>query len=127
MILIDSDVLIWLTRGHEKARARLAAIDPWRISVVTYLELAQGCRNKAELDRLKRGLAARQTLVLPLTPAISDRCVSLIDEYALSHGIQMADALIAATALESGLTVLTGNTKHFVPIAGLEVESFEPA
>ena len=40
---------------------------------------------------------------------------------------ELADALIAATALESGLTVLTGNTKHFVPIAGLEVESFEPA
>jgi hypothetical protein len=126
MILIDSDVLIWLTRGHEQARERLARVDPWRISVVTYLELAQGCRNKAELDRLKRGLAIRETMILPLTPAISDRCVGVIEEFALSHGIQMADALIAATALEHGLTVLTANAKHFTPITGLDVETFEP-
>jgi len=126
MILIDSDVLIWLTRGHEQARERLARIDPWRISVVTYLELAQGCRNKAELERLKRGLAVRKTMILPLTPAISERCVGLVEELALSHGIQMADALIAATALENGLTVLTANARHFTPVAGLEVEIFEP-
>lgn len=79
------------------------------------------------MDRLKRGLLARKTQVLPLTPAISDRCMSLIDEYALSHGLQAADALIAATALENGLTVLTANTKHFTPITGLKVEAFEPA
>ena len=126
MILIDSDVLIWFTRGHERARERLAMVDPWRISVVTYLELAQGCRNRAELERLKRGLVARNTIILPLTPAISDRCVRLIDEFALSHGMQLADALIAATALVSGLAVLTANAKHFAPIAGLKVETFEP-
>jgi hypothetical protein len=113
VILIDSDVLIWLTRGHEQARERLARVDPWSISVVTYLELAQGCRNKAELDRLKRGLAARNTTILPLTPAISERCVGLIEEFALSHGVQMADAMIAATALEpvSGLARVASSSK----------------
>ncbi len=29
MIVIDSDVLIWLTRGHAGAKARLAQINPW--------------------------------------------------------------------------------------------------
>lgn len=48
-VLIDSDVLIWLTRGHVGAATRLQAIDNWRILVVTYMELAQGCRDKAEL------------------------------------------------------------------------------
>ena len=105
MILIDSDVLIWITRGHEKARERLAKLERWRISVVTYVELAQGCRNKAEVDRLNRGLAARSTQILPLTPEISGRCVQLIDQYAMSHGLQLADALIAAAALENGLTL----------------------
>jgi len=51
MHLIDSDVLIWLTRGDERARSRLAQIAPWQISVVTYLEIAQGCRNRQELER----------------------------------------------------------------------------
>ena len=91
-ILIDSDVLVWLTRGHPGAAQRLHEIDPWRISVVTYIELAQGCRDKAELARLKKGLAARHTEVLPITPAISQRAADLIDALALSHGIRLADA-----------------------------------
>lgn len=52
-MLIDTDVLIWLARGHEGAAQRLANAVPWHLSVVTYIELAQGCRDKAELTRLK--------------------------------------------------------------------------
>lgn len=125
-ILIDSDVLVWLTRGHTGAAQRLQAIDPWRVSVVTYMELAQGCRDKADLARLKKGLAARHTEVLPLTPAISHHAAELIDALALSHSMRLADALIGATALEHGLTLLTANTKHFGAIEGLQVEAFVP-
>ena len=82
--LIDSDVLVWLTRGHAAAAQRLHQITPWRISVVTYIELAQGCRDKAELARLKKGLTAHHTEVLPLTPAISQCAADLIDALALS-------------------------------------------
>ena len=68
---IDSDVLVWPTRGHPGAGARLRAIRPWRISTVTYTELSQGCRDKAELARLKKGLTARRAEIVPITPAIS--------------------------------------------------------
>ena len=125
-ILIDSDVLVWLTRGHTGAAQRLQEINPWRLSVVTYMELAQGCRDKAELARLKKGLAARHTEVLPLTPAISQRAAGLIDTLALSHSMRLADALIGATALERDLTLLTANTKHFGAVEGLQVETFAP-
>ena len=125
-ILIDSDVLVWLTRGHPGAAQRLHAINPWRISVVTYIELAQGCRDKAELARLKKGLTARGTEVLPITPSISQRAADLIDTLALSHSMRLADALIGATALEHDLTLLTANTKHFGAVEGLQVEAFAP-
>lgn len=70
-VLIDSDVLIWLTRGHVGAAQRLGQINTWRISVVTYMELAQeGCRDKAELARLKKGLTARSTGMFGVTPSI---------------------------------------------------------
>lgn len=127
MILIDSDILIWLTRGHVGAKTRLAKIaNPWQISTITYLELAQGCRNKDELQRAKRGLKFQQTQILPLTPTISERAIALIDEHALADGLQLADALIAATALEHNFTLLTGNTKHFISIGKLMIERFEP-
>ena len=125
-MLIDTDVLIWMTRGHAGAAVRLQALLPWRISAVTYMELAQGCRNKQELERAKTGLSLCRTEILPVSVAISDRAVQLIDAYALSHGLQLGDALIAATALEHGLPVLTANTKHFGQIEGLQVEAFVP-
>lgn len=125
-MLIDSDVLVWLTRGHVGAATRLHAVSPWRISAVTYIELAQGCRDKSELARLKKGLAARDTEVVPLTPAISGRAADLIDGLALSHGLRLADALIAATAVELDATLFTANVKHFSGVPGLVIETFEP-
>ncbi len=117
---------MWLTRGYAAAARRLDALDTWHISVVTYIELAQGCRDKAELARLKKGLAARNTEIIPITPAISQHASLLIDELALSHGLRLADALIGATAMEHQFTLLTGNAAHFAPITDLNIETFVP-
>ena len=125
-MLIDTDVLVWLTRGHEGAADLLHALPTWRISVVTYIELAQGCRDKAELARLKKGLAARSTEIVPITPAISTRAAELIDRLALSHGLRLADALIGATAIEHRTALITANVKHFSAVEGLTIEAFEP-
>ena len=125
-VLIDSDVLVWLTRGHVGAAQRLHALEAWRISAVTYIELAQGCRDKADLARLKKGLAARNTEIVPITPAVSQRAAELIDALALSHGLRLADALIAATAVEHQATLITANVKHFSAVNGLDIEAFLP-
>jgi predicted nucleic acid-binding protein len=123
-LLIDSDVLVWFTRGHAGAAERLRHVNPWRISIVTYLELAQGCRNLEELARLKRGLASRHTVTIPITPTTCERAAALIDGMALSHGLRLADALIAATAVEDKATLITGNVKHFGSVPGLTIEAF---
>ena len=125
-MLIDSDVLVWLTRGHPLAAQRLNAIAVWRISAVTYMELAQGCRDKAELARLKKGLAARHTEILSITPAIAQCACDLIDALALSHGMRLADALIGATAIEHHLTLVTANVKHFSAVSNLALDAFAP-
>ena len=65
-----------------------------------YTELAQGCRDKADLVRLKKGLTARNTEIVPITPAISTRAAELIDALAQSQGLRLADALIGATAID---------------------------
>lgn len=101
-------------------------INTWRISVVTYMELAQGCRDKGELARLKTGLAARNTDVLQVTPVISERAAELVDSLALSHGMRLADALIGATAIVHGATLITANTRHFEAVQNLIIEAFLP-
>jgi len=126
VMLIDSDVLVWLTRGHVGAAQRLHSLPAWKISVVTYIELAQGCRDKADLARLKQGLAARNTEIVPITPAISQRAADLIDTLALSHGMRLADSLIAATAIDIEAALLTANGKHFSAVEGLKIEAFVP-
>lgn len=80
--------------------------------------------HKAELTALQQMFELRKTLVLPLTPAITRRATELMTTLALSHGLQAGDALIAATALEHQLRLLTGNSKHFTPIDTLVVERF---
>lgn len=70
-------------------------------------------------------MVLKRTELLPLTPGTSGRAIQFIDAYALSDGLQAADALIAATAIEHNLTLLTGNSKYFAAIAELKIEQFD--
>lgn len=63
---------------------------------------------------------------MPITPAISELAVELIDRLALSHGLRLADALIAATAIAHQSILLTANVKHFSAVDGLTIEPFAP-
>ena len=72
-MLIDSDVLVWFTRDHVGAAQRLSRLAACRISVATNIELVQGCRDKGELARLKKRLAAHNMEILQITSAISQR------------------------------------------------------
>ena len=125
-MLVDTDVLIWHLRGYQQAAQRLDRLSGLTLSAISFLELIQGMRNKAELAAVQKMLALRKADVLPLTPAITQRAVSLMEILALSHGLQIADALIAATAIEHNLTLLTGNIKHFRSVEGLQIEHFKP-
>jgi predicted nucleic acid-binding protein len=55
-VLVDSDVLIWALRGNARAVAALQGKADWYISAVSYMELAQGCRNKTELKAMQKSL-----------------------------------------------------------------------
>jgi len=125
-MLVDTDVLIWHLRGLPKATQTLDRLPRLRISAITYLELLQGLRSGAELRAIQQSLAMRNTERLPLTPAITDRATTMMETLALSHGLLLGDALIAATALEHGLAVFTANVRHFDPVEGLRIERFAP-
>jgi predicted nucleic acid-binding protein len=126
MMLVDTDVLIWHLRGYPQATRRLDELGALTLSAVSYLEVLQGMRSKAELVAVKKMLAHRAATLLPVSEAITQRAIELMEAITLSHGLQMGDALIAATALDHGLPVLTANVKHFGAIQGLKVEAFIP-
>jgi hypothetical protein len=125
-MLVDTDVLIWHLRGYPQATRRLDELGALTLSAISWLEVLQGMRNKAELLAVKKMLDKRSATLLPVTEAITLRATELMESLTLSHGLQMGDALIAATAIEHQLPVLTANVKHFSPVAGLTVEAFMP-
>lgn len=125
-VLIDSDVLIWLTCGNASAVAVVQNTPDWVISAVSYMELAQGCRNKTELKAMQKAFKSSENDVLPITLSISSLACTLVEKYALSHSVHMADALIAATAITHSLPLMTANNKYFSAIDGLRIQVFKP-
>lgn len=126
MMLVDTDVLIWHLRGYPQATRRLDELGALTLSAVSYLEVLQGMRNKSELQAVKKMFDKRAATLLPVTEAITLRATELMEAFTLSHGLQMGDALIAATAIEHQLPVLTANVKHFGAVSGFLIEAFAP-
>lgn len=126
MIMIDSDVLIWYMRGNLKAKKTIEKLSSFFISVVTYMELVQGMRNKRELTLLRSALRKWNAKVIFINEDISAKAMFLVEQHYLSNSLVLADALIASTAISNGLKLLTGNTKHYKVIKNIELESFKP-
>jgi predicted nucleic acid-binding protein len=125
-MLVDTDVLIWNLRGNEKAADLLDNAGGFLVSAVSYMELVQGVRDKTELAVLRRAMRYWNASVLPLDEQISSRATYLMESHALSHGLQVADALIAATAISAGSKLITANDRHYRFIDGLDIDVFRP-
>lgn len=125
-MLIDTDVLIWVMRGHAKAAAAVNAAPARGLSVVTFMELLQGARDQREVKAIKAFLAGLALRMLPLTETVGYRASIYMEEHVLSSGLGLADALVAATAVEANEPLLTANQKHYKAVTDLEIELFRP-
>ncbi len=90
------------------------------------MELVQGMRNKNEFRSFQRQMRRWETEIIHIDPEISARAVFYVQEYALSHTMMMADALIAATAIRVGGILCTANEKQYRFIPLLEYQIFTP-
>ncbi len=123
-VLVDTDVLIWYLRGNEKAAKSLESLDGFCISVVTYMELVQGMRNAKELRTLKQTLREWEVKIVQIESEISMKASMYVEEYYLSNSMQLADALIAATANRLGAELLTANDKHYRCLKDIKIKKF---
>ena len=125
-MLFDTDVLIWVFRGNQKAAKVVETAQQRYLSVVTYMELLQGARDKQELKTLKSFLSDYAFELLPLSENIGHRASIYMEQYALKAAMHVADALVAATAVENRLILCTANRKHYKPIRDLDLKVFRP-
>jgi len=120
--LTDTDILIDAARGVADAISFLnaqRATSGLYVSIISPMELVAGCSNKTELAQVQQFLQ-RVTIVF-ISTAASQIAYQLMESFFLSHGLLIPDALIAATALEHGLTLYTKNVRHFRMIPNLRV------
>jgi predicted nucleic acid-binding protein len=109
-ILLDSDVLVDHLRGHRRI---VAGRDELHVSAITRAELCSG--RGADERRVRRLL--EPVTDLPVDSAIAERAGRLRRD----SRRRLPDALIAATALEHRLTLVTRNLRDFEGIRGLKV------
>lgn len=120
-MIIDTDVLIWAQRGSKKAASLIDRAEHRCISAQTYMEMLQGARNSHQMRVTKDFLRDFDFQIFPLTENIGHRASIYIESYALSHGMRVGDAIIAATACEAHLPLVSANAKHYRHIAELDL------
>jgi len=119
MILCDTNVFIHAFNGRQVTIERLQEIglNEVALSVITVMELYQGMSNKTELAQMKRKI--RYYDVVEIDVETSKLATILIENFKLSHGLQIPDTIIGATAVIHQIPFFTYNTKDFDFIPGI--------
>ena len=114
-MLIDSDILIEVSRARDSAiLAKWDALSRGStalfFSPVSVAELWHGARQTDDAI-LQAIFAAIQAI--PIDAEIGQRAGAFLKQYAKSHGVELGDALIAATASVHALQLWTRNRRHY--------------
>jgi predicted nucleic acid-binding protein len=126
IMLIDSDVLIWYIRGNKNAQKAINNNIPFKISVINYMEVIQGMKDKKEIKLFQKYLKKWSVVIVQINESISTRAMFFVEDYFLSSSLELGDALIASTALENQEHILTGNDKHYKFIPNIQIQKFKP-
>lgn len=125
-MMYDTDILIWVQRGSDKAARLIERDQDKSLSIYSFMELLQGAKNKVHHKYVKDFICDFNFSILPLSENIGHRALIYVEEHALSSHMRAGDALIAATAVERNLKLVSSNTKHFKPVQELQLKAFKP-
>lgn len=113
-MLVDTCIFIEHFRGNTAISTFLSEhTGSMHASAITDMELAQGVRNKQELQTYYKLLKALKIELIEISEPSSAMAREWVRQYGLSHNLHLADALIAATAKNHQLTLYTHNIRDF--------------
>ena len=120
LMLLDTNIIIDALRKYSSAVEYINSLQgEVSISIVSAVELIQGCKNLKEQAAMEDLLADLN--VIHIDEKISRFAYLLIIENRLKEGIELDDAIIAATAIVCGYTFVSRDIKHFKKIPGLKL------
>ena len=118
-LLVDTDVIVDFVRGYPEAvtliQTHCASII---LSSIIVAELYAGVRDDEELGKLDSLMSLFR--VVPVSIEIARAGGLYGRQYGKSHGVGLADAVIAATAQAENADLKTLNAKHYPMITGLK-------
>jgi len=118
-ILLDTDVLVDFFRGHSKAVAFVNAhSDRIILSSIVVAELYAGVKGDTEQAALENFVSLFR--VVPVSVEIAKAGGLFKRDYGKSHGVGLADTILAATAESENAELKTLNTKHYPMLKGLK-------
>ena len=120
MTLCDTNVFIYAFNGRQDTIDKLTEIGFQDIvlSSISVMELYQGMGNKVELAQMKRKI--KYFDVIEINDDASKLATKLIENFRLSHNLQIPDAIIGATAIIHQLPLFTYNIKDFAFMPGIK-------
>lgn len=115
MIMVDSDILIWILRGKNQFREKLLDLAETTdgmlfITPVQIAEIHAGLK-KDEFERTEKLLDS--LISIDVNRILGKLAGEFMKKYHKSHSLTLADAIIAAAAAENNLKMWTMNTKHY--------------
>jgi predicted nucleic acid-binding protein len=117
-LLVDTDVLVDFLRGQSMAATLIRDNAGWIIlSSIVAAELYAGVRGNQELATLDKLLSLFR--IVPVSAEIARTGGIFKRDYAKSHGVGLADAIVAATAMVENAELKTLNVKHYPMIKGI--------
>jgi hypothetical protein len=123
VLLVDTDVMIDILRGHPPALDWMRSHSPdtgLGLPGFVVLEMLSGCENKRQSLRIRR--LVRSYRVCWPTHSDCERALAHFADRHLRHGLGILDALIAECAVGLAATLLTFNRKHFAAVPRLKIE-----
>ncbi|MEW6138811.1 MAG: PIN domain-containing protein [Thermodesulfobacteriota bacterium] len=119
MLVLDTDVMVDILRGHSAAIEWLGSVadEVLILPGLVLMELVNGCRNGDEVQRL-----LSLTRVFPIRWPREADCERALRDFVrgrMSHNLGILDALIAESAVGLGAALCTFNVKHFNAIPHL--------
>jgi tRNA(fMet)-specific endonuclease VapC len=126
--LLDTDVFVAVVRGHAAASARFTQhLGALHFSAVSVYEAERWLLQPGTPLRYRQGFltAQRYVSLMDVTGPVAHQAAMLgSDLRRRRHRLGLADPLIAATALEHGLTLVAHPTTPFLPVTGLTLEDW---
>jgi predicted nucleic acid-binding protein len=120
-VLCDTNIFIEIFRNHPEIEnvLKIIGLDNILISDVIRAELFFGAIDKRELQSIKNHM--RNYKSLNIRQEISIMAVDFVENYCLSHKLNLPDALTAATAIYHDVELFTLNTKDFKYIPNIKL------